>query len=60
MPHAVHETEAEAVAYLVCARRELKVASQDYLSELIADADLRQVSVYAIFESANRIEGKSQ
>lgn len=60
LPHAVHETEAEAVAYLVCARRELKVASQDYLSELIADADLRQVSVYAIFEAANRIEGKSQ
>lgn len=60
LPHAVRETEAEAVAYLVCARRELKVASQDYLSELIADVDLRQVSLYAIFDAANRIEGKSQ
>lgn len=27
---------------------------------LIADVDLRQVSLYAIFEAANRIEGKSQ
>lgn len=60
LPHAVRETEAEAVAYLVCARRELKVASQEYLSQLIADADLRQVSLYAIFEAANRIEGKSK
>jgi len=60
LPLGVRETEAEAVAYLVCARRELQVASQEYLSELIADVDLRQVSLYAIFEAANRIEGKSQ
>lgn len=59
LPYPVRETEAEAVAYLVCSRRELKVASQQYLSELIADVDLRQVSLYAIFEAANRIEGKS-
>lgn len=58
LPHPVRETEAEAVAYLVCARRELNVASREYLSELIADVDLRQVSLYAIFEAANRIEGK--
>jgi hypothetical protein len=56
----VQETEAEAVAYLVCARRELEVASQQYLSDLIANVDLRQVSLYAIFEAANRVEGKSQ
>ncbi len=60
LPYPVRETEAEAVSYLVCARRELKVASQQYLSELIADVDLRQVSLYAIFEAANRVEGKSQ
>ena len=60
LPYPVRETEAEAAAYLVCSRRELKVASQQYLSELIADVDLRQVSLYAIFEAANRIEGKSQ
>ena len=60
LPYPARETEAEAVAYLVCSRRELKVASRQYLSELIADVDLRQVSLYAIFEAANRIEGKSQ
>ncbi len=60
LPYPVKETEAEAAAYLVCSRRELKVGSQQYLSELIADVDLRQVSLYAIFEAANRIEGKSQ
>lgn len=60
LPYPVRETEAEAAAYLVCSRRELKVASRQYLSELIAEVDLRQVSLYAIFEAANRIEGKSQ
>lgn len=59
LPHAARETEAEAVAYLVCARRELKVASREYLSQLISDVDLRQVSLYAIFEAANRVEGKN-
>ena len=50
------ETEAEAVSYLVCARRNLSVASEQYLSKLIGDADLRQVSLYAIFDAANRVE----
>lgn len=59
LAYGVRETEAEAVAYLVCARRELTVASREYLSELIADVDLRQVSLYTIFEAANRIEGRS-
>lgn len=56
LPHAVRETEAEAVSYLACARRNLDVASIEYLSQLIKDADLRQVSLYAIFEAANRVE----
>lgn len=58
LPHAVCEAEAEAVAYLVCARRELDVASNEYLRGLIKDLDLRQVSLYTIFEAANRVEGK--
>lgn len=57
--HNIAETEAEAVSYLVCARRELEVASPAYLSELIHDVDLRQVSMYGIFDAANRIEGKA-
>jgi Zn-dependent peptidase ImmA (M78 family) len=56
LPHPVKECEAEAVAYLACARRELTGTSSDYLSDLIKQADLRQVSLYAIFEAANRVE----
>ena len=58
LPYAVRETEAEAVSYLVCARRDLDVASEDYLSDLIQKVD-QQVSLYAIFEAANRVEAKA-
>lgn len=56
LPHEVCETEAEAVAYLAASRRGLEVASMEYLSELIKKVDFRQVSLYAIFEAANRVE----
>ncbi len=56
LPYEVHETEAEAVAYLAASRRGLDVASMEYLSELIKKVDFRQVSLYAIFEAANRVE----
>lgn len=56
IPHAERECEAEAVSYLACGRRDLSVASSDYLSELIKKADLKKVSLYAIFEAANRVE----
>ena len=56
LPHEVCETEAEAVAYLAASRRGLEVASMEYLSELIKKGDFRQVSLYAIFEAANRVE----
>jgi hypothetical protein len=56
LSHGVRETEAEAVAYLACGRRDLKVASREYLSELIQKVDFKQVSLYAIFEAANRVE----
>lgn len=56
LPHEVCETEAEAVAYLAASRRGLEVASMEYLSELIKQVDFRQVSLYAIFEAANRVE----
>lgn len=56
LSHPVRECEAEAVSYLACARRDLSVASSEYLSELIKNADLKQVSLYAIFEAANRVE----
>ena len=56
LPYEVQETEAEAVAYLAASRRGLDVASMEYLSELIKKVDFRQVSLYAIFEAANRVE----
>lgn len=56
LPHEVCETEAEAVSYLAASRRGLEVASMEYLSELIKKVDFRQVSLYAIFEAANRVE----
>ena len=56
LPHEVCETEAEAVAYLAASWRGLEVASMEYLSELIKKVDFRQVSLYAIFEAANRVE----
>ena len=58
LSYAIKETEAEAVSYLVCARQGLTVASQEYLSELIRDVDLVNISLYSIFEAANRVEGK--
>lgn len=60
LPYPVLEAEADAVSYLVCARRQLNVASSEYLRALIIGVDLRQVSLYAIFEAANRVEGKSK
>jgi len=56
LPQPVKECEAEAVSYLACSRRELTGTSSDYLSDLIKQADLKQVSLYAIFEAANRVE----
>lgn len=56
LPSEVCETEAEAVSFLAASRRGLDVASMEYLSELIKKVDFRQVSVYAIFEAANRVE----
>lgn len=56
LPHPIREVEAESVAYLACARRRLTVASKEYLKDLVGGTDLRQVSLYAIFEAANRVE----
>jgi hypothetical protein len=56
LPQDVCEVEAEAVAYLACSRRALEVASMEYLSGHIKTVDLKHVSVYAIFEAANRVE----
>jgi hypothetical protein len=59
-PVELRETEAEAVAWLVCQRNGVQARSREYLSSLIGRVDLTQVSLYAIFEAANRVESRTQ
>ncbi|HSO82714.1 hypothetical protein [Thiocapsa sp.] len=60
LPVELHETEAEAVAWLVCQRNGVQARSKEYLGLLIGQVDLAQVSLYAIFEAANRVESRTQ
>lgn len=53
------EVEAEAVSWLVCQRNGVKTRSADYLNALIMRADLSGISLYAIFEAANRVESRT-
>ncbi|MCX7109404.1 MAG: hypothetical protein NTX45_04565 [Proteobacteria bacterium] len=53
------EMEAEAVAWLVCQRNGVTSRSKAYLSLLIEKADFSKVSMYAIFEAANRVESRT-
>lgn len=59
LPHPIRELEAEAVAWLVCQRNGVKTRSKEYLQSLVRDADLSEVSMYAIFEAANRVESRT-
>lgn len=53
------ELEAEAVAWLVCQRNGITTRSKDYLHSLIPKAQHQDVSMYAIFEAANRVESRT-
>lgn len=53
------ELEAEAVAWLVCQRNGITTRSKDYLRNLIPQATHEDVSMYAIFEAANRVESRT-
>ena len=59
LSHAQVELEAEAVAWLVCQRNSVKSKSRKYLSSLMNGADLSGISMYAIFEAANRVESRT-
>lgn len=59
LSHAQVELEAEAVAWLVCQRNKVETKSREYLNSLIKDADLTGVSMYAIYEAANRVESRT-
>lgn len=56
--HHECEIEAEAAAWLVCRRNNVKTGSAAYLLGHLQRADLSKVSMYAIFEAANRIESR--
>lgn len=59
LTHAHKEMEAEAVAWLVCQRNNVQSKSREYLSSLMEGADLSSISMYAIFEAANRVESRT-
>ncbi len=59
LPLPVQELEAEAVAWLVCQRNGVRTKSKEYLQSLIREADLAQVSMYVIFEAANKVESRT-
>lgn len=59
LPTALCEAEAEAVAWLVCQRNGVQARSREYLSSLIAQVDVQEVNLYAIFEAANRVESRT-
>ena len=54
------ELEAEAVAWLVCQRNGITTRSKEYLNTLIDDAALKVVSLYAVYEAANRVESRTE
>ncbi|MDR7134097.1 hypothetical protein J2X06_001281 [Lysobacter niastensis] len=57
--HAERELEAEAVAWLVCARNEVSPRSAQYLASHARQADLGAISMFAIYDAANRVESRS-
>lgn len=57
--YAQRELEAEAVSWLVCERNSVKTRSREYLSSLMKGTDLSGISMYAIFEAANRVESRT-
>ena len=60
LPVELCAMEAEAVAWLVCQRNGVLARSKEYLGSLIDRVDLKEVSIYAIFEAANRVESRTQ
>lgn len=59
LSYAQRELEAEAVSWLVCKRNSVETHSREYLSSLMKDADLSGISMYGIFEAANRVESRT-
>jgi hypothetical protein len=54
------ELEAEAVSWLVCQRNDITTRSKEYLSTLVDGSSLQTVSMYAVYEAANRVESRTE
>lgn len=59
LSEAQEELEAEAVAWLVCQRNGITSRSKEYLGSLISEEAIEGISMYAIFEAANRVESRT-
>jgi phage/plasmid-associated DNA primase len=53
------EMEAEAVSWLVCQRNGVHTKSREYLSALVGGVNPAGISIYTIFEAANRVESRT-
>jgi hypothetical protein len=59
LTNAQSELEAEAVAWLVCQRHGIVSRSAEYLRSLVSPEALAGISLYAIFDAANRVEART-
>ncbi len=59
LSYEIREAEAEAVCWLVCQRNGVKSRSREYLSKLMKNLDPTGISMYSIFEAANRVESRT-
>ncbi len=59
LPDEVRELEAEAAAWLVATRNNVSPRSAEYLGSFVKKANLERVSMFAIYDAANRIEARS-
>lgn len=59
LAYEIRELEAEAVAWLVCERTGVVSRADAYLASLVSEKRIGQVSMFAIFEAANRVEART-
>lgn len=59
LTHQQRELEAEAVAWLVCQRTGVEPRSREYLRELATAEAIAGISMYAIYDAANRVESRT-
>lgn len=59
LSYEIREAEAESVCWLVCQRNGVKSRSREYLHSRMKNLDLTGISMYSIFEAANRVESRT-